>query len=138
MTERPIENLEIQMVFDSYAQPIREKLMAVRQLIFDVAGGSTKIGMIEETLKWGQISYLTNHPKSGTTIRIDEYVSKPNHVALFVHCQTSLVDTFRQLYPDEFCYEGNRAIIFDTVDNGRLEALRHCIELALTYHLRKK
>jgi hypothetical protein len=137
MIFKTIENLEVQMVFDSYPTPIRDKLMALRQLILDVASGSSEIGMIEETLKWGQISYLTQHPKSGTTIRIDEYPESPDQVAIFVHCQTTLVETFRLLYPNEFGYEGTRAVIFDTLDNGRLEAIRHCIELALTYHLKK-
>jgi hypothetical protein len=35
-------------------------------------------------------------------------------------------------------FEGNRGIVFDVADGLPEEALRHCISLALTYHLRKK
>ena len=136
MTLKPIEKLDVQMVFDSYPAPIRGKLMALREIIFEVATASSEIGMLEETLKWGQISYLTHDPKSGTTLRIDKYSPTSDQVAIFVHCQTTLVDTFRILYPSVFEYEGTRAVIFDRLDDGRLDALKHCIQLTLTYHLR--
>jgi hypothetical protein len=34
--------------------------------------------------------------------------------------------------------QGNRSIVFNVADRLPEEALRHCISLALTYHLRKK
>ena len=51
---------------------------------------------------------------------------------------TSLVESFRRHYPDELRYEGKRAILFDEDDEVPEAALRHCIALALTYHLRKR
>ena len=57
---------------------------------------------------------------------------------MYVHCQTNLVSTFREIYPDSFSYEGNRSIVFDAADGLPEEELRHCISLALTYHLRKR
>jgi hypothetical protein len=35
-------------------------------------------------------------------------------------------------------YSGNRAILLDAADKLPEKALRHCVGLALTYHLRKK
>jgi hypothetical protein len=35
-------------------------------------------------------------------------------------------------------FEGNRSIVFDLADRLPEEPLRHCISLALTYHLHKK
>lgn len=132
-----IDNPKVQTVFDSYSETIQDKLYQLRQIILDTAAELESIGTIEETLKWGQISYLTHKPKSGTTIRIDQYGIDSEQVAIFVHCQTTLIDAVRQMYPDTFAYEGTRAIIFDDLDDERTEALKHCIELALTYHQRK-
>jgi hypothetical protein len=58
--------------------------------------------------------------------------------AMFVHCQTDLVATFRELYPKELTYGGNRSVIFNADDDVPKEALRHCVALALTYHLNKR
>jgi hypothetical protein len=54
------------------------------------------------------------------------------------HCQTNLVETFRELYPTELSYSGNRAIILNADDAVPEPALRHCVALALTYHLNKR
>jgi hypothetical protein len=138
MYSQAINNRDVQFVFEQYAETTRQKLMTLRQLIFDVASTTEAVGTIEETLKWGQISYLTHNPKSGTTLRIDEYQPDTQQIAVFVHCRTSLVETFQHMYPDYFRYEDNRAVIWDDLDNARVEILKHFIELALTYHQRKK
>ena len=57
---------------------------------------------------------------------------------MYFHCLTTLVATFRELYPDELSFEGNRAIIFSEDEALPEDALRHCIALALTYHLNKR
>jgi hypothetical protein len=56
---------------------------------------------------------------------------------MFFHCQTDLVDTFRELYP-KLSYSGNRAILLDAGKKLPEAELRHCVALALTYHLRKR
>ena len=48
-----------------------------------------------------------------------------------------LVETFRELYPTQMEYGGNRSILFDGAAKIPEKALRHCIGLALTYHARK-
>jgi len=138
MRTRPIDNPDVQVVFDSYPDVIREKLLHLRQLIFEVADKTDGVGTIEETLKWGQVSYLTHSPKTGTTIRIDAYQKETDKVAFFVHCQTSLVDTFQQMYPEVFDYEPKRAVIWDDLDDRQSDVLEHFIELTLTYHQRKR
>lgn len=52
--------------------------------------------------------------------------------------KTTLVDTFREMYRDKFAFEGNRSIVFDADDKIPVDELRHCISMALTYHLDKK
>ena len=111
--------------------------MALRQLIFDTASMTDGVGDLEETLKWGQPSYLTSQSKSGSTIRIDRVKSDPNQYAMYFHCQTNLVSAFRDLYPKQLEYGGNRSILFDAKDKAPEYALRHCVSLALTYHLKK-
>ncbi len=89
---------------------------------------------LEETLKWGEPSYVT---KAGSTIRIGWKKNKPKQYAMLFHCKTKLVDTFKELYQDKFKFEGNRAIIFHEKDEVPVEELKHCISLSLTYHRRK-
>jgi hypothetical protein len=125
-------------VFRTYPRPIREKLLALRQLILDTAESTEGVGPLEETLKWGQPSYLTLETKSGSTIRIDQVKPAADQYAVYFHCQTDLVATFRELYPNEFSYGGNRSILFNARDKIPKPALRHCLALALTYHLNKR
>ena len=127
----------VSAVFEAYPKPVRSKLLALRKLILDTAKTTQGVGAIEEALKWGQPSYLTSESKSGSTIRIDQVKSVPNQYAVYFHCQTNLVETFRELYPD-LKYSGNRAILLDVADKLPEAELRHCVGLALTYHLSKK
>ena len=127
----------VDAVFESGPAPVRAKLKALRRLILDTAKATKGAGRIEEALKWGQPSYLTAETGSGSTIRIDRVKSADNQVAVFFHCQTDLVATFRELYP-ELRYSGNRAILLDAGKKLPEAELRHCVALALTYHLRKR
>src|SRR6185312_13252073 len=124
-------------IFDAYPRPVRAKLLGLRKLIFDTAKKTEGVGAVEEALKWGQPSYLTPESKSGSTIRIDQVKAVPGQYAVYFHCQTNLVDTFRELYP-ELKYSGNRAILLDASEKVPEPALRHCVALALTYHARKR
>jgi Domain of unknown function (DU1801) len=125
-------------VFRAYPKPLKAKLLALRRLIFDTAKATAGVGALQETLKWGQPSYLTPETKSGSTIRIDQVKSAANQYAVYFHCQTDLVETFRELYPRELSYGGNRSILLDAEDELPEPALRHCVALALTYHLNKR
>jgi hypothetical protein len=64
-------NPAVGAVFAAYPKPLKAKLLALRRLILDTAATTTGVGALEETLKWGQPSYLTAATKSGSTIRID-------------------------------------------------------------------
>jgi hypothetical protein len=127
----------VEAVFAAYPKPVKAKLLALRRLILDTAKATKGVGLVEETLKWGQPSYLTPETKSGSTIRIDQVKTEPGQYAVYFHCQTNLVETFRELYP-ELRYAGNRAILLDAADKLPEAALRHCVGLALTYHLGKR
>jgi hypothetical protein len=124
-------------ILDSYPKPIGAKLQALRKLILDTARTTEGVGALEEALKWGQVSYLTSETGSGSTIRIDRVKSAANQVAVYFHCQTNLVETFRELYP-ELSFSGNRAILLDADEPLPKAELSHCVALALTYHLNKR
>ena len=102
-------------------------------MIFEVAAATPGVGSIEETLKWGKPAYLTTESRSGSTIRIAWKKSQPDQYAMFFICTTHLVAIFRSLFPNDFRFEGNRAICFQVKDAVPLDAVRFCIKAALTY-----
>jgi len=127
----------VEAVFSTYPTPVKTRLLALRRLIFDTADTTKGVGALEEALKWGQPSYLTAESKSGSTIRIDQVKAEAGRYAVYFHCQTDLVETFRELYP-ELRYGGNRSILLEAGEKLPEKALRHCVALALTYHARKR
>ena len=138
MRKQPFQNQAVAAKFAAYPKDIRSRLLSLRQLIFDVAAKTAGVGPVEETLKWGQPSYLTTQSKSGSLIRIDQLRPPAQGYAMYFHCQTTLVDTFKEMYRDVFEFEGNRSIIFSEDGDVPEQELRHCISLALTYRLNKK
>lgn len=131
-------NLDVVAFIDSYPTGIRAGLRRLRSLILETAAATDGVGPVEETLKWGQPSYLTPATASGSTIRIDAVKGSTERFAIYFHCQTDLVETFRSLYPRTFVFEGNRALHFRVVDALPETELRHCVALALTYHARRR
>jgi len=129
---------KVAAVFGAYAPDTRKRLMALRETIFEVAAATEGVGALTETLKWGQPSYLTEQTGSGTTVRLDRLKGDGGGYAVYFHCQSGLVGQFRELYPETFTYEGERAIHFGPRERVPARELRHCIALALTHHLRKK
>ena len=134
---RRFSDRTVASVFKAYPPGLRAKLMALRELVFDTAEKTTGVGRLTETLKWGQPSYLTEETGSGTTVRIDRLKAGDGY-AVYFHCQSGLIEQFRELYPDRFKYEGKRAIVFKPADRLPARELRHCIALAFTHHARKK
>jgi hypothetical protein len=122
----------VRAVFDAYPPALREALDYLRLLILEAAR-TAEVELVE-TLKWGQPAYLPAKPRIGTTVRIDAVKGSADRYALYVNCKTTLLDSYRLLYPDTFAFEGQRALIFSTDEPPPEEALRHCLALALTYH----
>ena len=135
MNTQTIDNLEVALVFDErYSAEMRQNLLHLRSLILDTAANIDGVGQIEETLKWGQPSFVTVRPKSGTTIRIDHDPGTPGKYGMYVHCQSKIVETAQAAYPTELTYEGSRAIVFHGNEPIPEDATRHFIHLALSYH----
>ena len=137
MAGRPFTDPAVKAVFDGCAPDVRYGLLRLRALIFEAADKDPRVGEIVETLKWGPPAYLPGRPRTGSTVRIAPVRNDPGAFAMYLHCQTSLVDTFRQLYPDDLAFSGNRAVIFRSGDDIPDDAVMHCAGLALSYHLER-
>lgn len=117
--------------FAAYPKEIQPKIDFLRNLIVETATEDEAIPALEETLKWGEPSYLA---KKGSTIRIDWKSKTPNQYAIYFKCTSKLVVTFREVYGDRFNYENNRAILFGLEEELPITELKSCIRLALNYH----
>ncbi len=131
-------NESLKEKFQSYPEHIRPKIDILRALILDVALHTDGAGEIEETLKWGEPSFLTSKTKSGTTLRIDWKPKTPKQYAMYFNCKTTLIDSFKTIFSDTLTFEGNRAILFAVDEALPEQELRLCIKMALRYHLDKR
>jgi hypothetical protein len=119
----------VKLKFDSYPKDVALQLNRLRELIFRTAK-EEGIDNLTETLKWGEPSYLSN---IGSTIRIDWKEKSPQQFCIYFNCNTTLVETFRELYGDVFSYEGNRAIIFKSGEDLPIKELSQCLSMSLRY-----
>lgn len=126
-----ISNPAVAKKIEQYPSSIQEKLHYLRQLILDTATEIEELTTLEETLKWGEPSYLA---KKGSTIRIDWKPATPKQYAIYFKCTSKLVVTFKVLYPKQFKFEKTRAILFSLEEEIPVKELKHCIQLALQYH----
>ncbi|MEQ8578630.1 MAG: DUF1801 domain-containing protein [Balneola sp.] len=118
-------------VFKNYPKSVQTQMYQLRELVLSTAREIEGLDKLEETLKWGEPSYLTKH---GSTVRMDWKEKKPDQYAMYFKCTSKLVPTFKELYPDVFTFEGDRAIIFKLDERIPDNELKHCVKLALTYH----
>jgi hypothetical protein len=126
---------KVARVFAAFPAVERDMALSLRDLIFEVAGVTPEAGQVEETLKWGQPSYLTPETKSGSTLRIG--LAKGGGVAVFAHCGTDIVSTYAATFGTLDHIEGNRAVVFRCPDDIAPAHLRLLVRHGLTYHLRK-
>lgn len=127
-------NPEVEHVFDAYPVNIKPRMLELRDILLEAA---SEIGIdhLEETLKWGEPSYLT---KYGSTVRMDWKQKEPDQYAVYFQCTSRLVPTFRAIFEGVFYFEGNRAILFGLDDPVPAEELKQCFAAALQYHRVKK
>lgn len=124
---------EVRNKFAAYPDHVQPKMLELRELALSCVG-EPYIDAVQETLKWGEPSYLA---KYGSTLRIDWKPRAPAQLAVYVHCQTNLIETIREVYGDLFTYDGKRAILLPLDQPLPRAQLKHCMCLALSYHKRK-
>lgn len=128
---------EISRAFGALPAPIAKRLLQVRELIFATAAEHEDVGPLTETLKWGEPAYLTDESGSGSTIRLGR-LKHSEHAAILFNCKTTLVDTFRERFPDQFEYRQTRALLLPVAGKLPKQELSVCLSLALTYHLDRR
>lgn len=126
-------NQDVKDKFATYSDDVAAVLRRIRALIYELADDHGLA--VEETLKWGQLSYLT---KTGSTIRIDHAVKCPDRIEILFNCKTRLVEVFREIYGELFEYKGNRVIMFKLSEPLPKDELRRCLLTALKYHQLKQ
>jgi hypothetical protein len=130
-------NPQVEAVLNTYPMEFKTRLLNLRQLILKTAAAIESVGEIDETLKWGEPSYLTPKSKSGSTIRIAWKKAKKDQYSIFFKCTADLIPAFKQRFPNKFRFGGNRSIDFRLDDKIPEKELKQCIALALTYHRNK-
>lgn len=124
-------NPKVKGVFDNYPESVKPQMLHLRELVLATASEIEGLEKLDETLKWGEPSYLT---KYGSTVRMDWKAKSPDQFAIYFKCTSLLVPTFKTLYKNKFNFEGNRAIVFKLNEKIPEAELKHCISMALTYH----
>lgn len=121
----------VEAIFANYPDFVRDKLQFLRALVIETAKETEGVEKLEETLKWGEPSFVT---KNGSTLRMDWKEKTPDQYAMYFQCTSRLVDTFRLVFDQKFQYEGNRAIVFQLNQKIPESELKECIKASLTYH----
>ncbi len=118
-------------VFANYPDFVRDKLQHLRELVIETAEETEGVTVLEETLKWGEPSFVT---KNGSTLRMDWKEKTPNQYAMYFQCTSRLVDTFRLVFDNKFQFDGKRAIVFQLNQKIPELELKECIKASLIYH----
>ena len=132
---RDFTSSAVEAVFSEY--PVRHKshLLRLREVILDTADSLELPEGVEETLKWGEPSYLPKKRQVGSTVRLGKF--DEDNVGLYFNCQTMLVESFRSMYGDELAYSKNRAVLFNLNEPLPEKIIITCTRMALRYHLDK-
>jgi hypothetical protein len=140
MTEHqpPLVPGEVAAAFAAFPPDVRRRLEEIREQIFATAAETPGVGPLTETLKWGEPAYLTQASGSGTTIRLGWIPAEERSCAVLFNCRTTLVETFREQFPELFGYQKNRAILLDPAEPLPVDELSTCLAMALTYHQERK
>jgi hypothetical protein len=126
-----ITDPKVEVVFKNYPKEVKQKMLQLRKLVLKTASEIEGLEKLEETLKWGEPSFVTKH---GSTLRMDWKEKAPDQYALYFKCTSKLVPTFKTVFTDKFNFEKNRAILFKLNEEIPQAELKQCIKMSLTYH----
>lgn len=122
---------KVDLVFENYPDFVYSQMQQLRKLVITTAKATEGITKLEETLKWGEPSFVT---KQGSTLRMDWKAKNPEQYALYFQCTSRLVTTFKDLFGEALQFEGKRAIIFPLQEKLPEDIIKQCIKAALRYH----
>lgn len=114
-----------------WPNPAQERFVAMRGIILRAGQGAGRIG---ESLKWGEPAWRPVRPRQGSTLRLNWSPGQDDTMSLFVNCRTTLVETMRDIYPDSFVFDGNRALRLPLAGALPENAIDHLARLTFNYH----
>ena len=129
----PITDRNVQAAYDAFPPSAINGAMGLRALIYETANGIAGLDEPTECLRWGQPSYIT---PIGSTLRVG--IPKTGGFALYAHCQSAIISQFAQTFGADFKIEGNRAVIFQCMDDIQSKKLRLLVKHALTYKRKRR
>ncbi|MGP6089365.1 hypothetical protein [Antarctobacter jejuensis] len=132
MAASDVTGPEVAAVLAQWPEAARGQAEALFELIHAEAAAQ-QVDPLSVSLKWGQPSLTPEAARTGTPIRLHWVAKVPEHLQVLVHCQTSLVETWRDAVPG-LTYDGNRAILLPLGRPLPVDDLRRCFAQALTYH----
>jgi len=132
LKEKNPPSARVASILELLPDAILRPILRLRRIILRTAS-NLPIGEVEETVRWGQVAYVTRKG-IGSTIRIGAVKGSTERYAIYFHCQTNLIATFKKKYRGKFHFEGNRAILFNRAEKIHSKELVECISMALTYH----
>lgn len=121
-----MEVIDITKIYSNYSQNERDKIQEIVTLIELVAKELNT--EVTPSLKWNQLSFSS---KQGTPIRVDRF--SENIIGIFVHCQTTLVEEWKEIFGETMNFSKTRAILLDLNAPLPQEELKICIQMALNY-----
>ena len=136
MSYTKFQDTSIKDKYFSYPLNAKKILLEVRELIFVTANKTKGVGKIQECLKWNEPSFVTFETKSGSTFRIDWKAKDPENIHFYVNCQTKLISIYKEIYQNDFEFEGNRCVKLPINKRIPKRKLSKMIEIALTYNLK--
>ena len=123
-------NANIKQQVDTYPKNARTLFIKIRTLIYDVVN-EEQLGEVSESLKWGEPSYAVI---KGSPMRMSWKAKYPQQISLYFNCNTTLIETFNELYADALQFKGNREIVIPFSSPIPQDELKDCISMALRYH----
>ena len=121
---------DIKTVTKQYPDQIQKRFVEFRSIVVNVAENIDDLKWVEESIKWNEPTFKSN---IGSPFRFGWNSKSKDQFGIYFICTTTLVETFKKLYPDFFTFDRNRGLIFQSEQVFVKEPLEHCIELALRY-----
>ncbi len=113
---------------DPKAEAIIDDMPETARVLRDLIARESDGLAVQECLRWGQPTYIAS---KGSMLRIGTV--KSGDVAIFAHCQTTIISDFAAQFGADFQIEGNRAVVFSKGADIQPEKLRLMVSHALRY-----
>lgn len=119
----------------SFPDEVQGKMEVLRELVHEIAQEEELVTELEETLRWGEPTFISN---VGTSLRMGWSDKRPDQYGLFVQCSSLVIPTIRAVHADALRYDKNRGVLFQNEEDLPLDLLRPMIHAALVYKKVKK